>query len=132
MRSLLFLITSFLIISCTQKNEPKSGFEDKIIDLVIENANGKSIEFPEIYDSLTKNIPEDNVEKLILVEKLKSKGFKVINSGRGNYPPLGPRIVIFTLKKENCECEVAKIYYSTISDSVYNMTERISCKKASL
>lgn len=120
------------MISCSEKEKTNLDFEDKVIDLVIENSNGKPIEFTEIYDSLAKNFPEDKSEKLMLVEKLKLKGFKIINWGRGNYPPLGPRIIVVTLKKEDCECEVAKIYYSTISESEFIMTERINCKKASL
>jgi coenzyme F420-reducing hydrogenase gamma subunit len=118
-------------LSCSEKKERKSDFEDQVLDLVIENSNGKPVEFPELYDKLVVTIPVDDKEKLKFVEKLKAKDFKVINWGRGNHI-LGPRIIIITLKKEDCECEVAKIYYSTVSETVYNITERVSCKKTSL
>jgi hypothetical protein len=130
MRNIPFLLVFFLLTSCTNKEESNSNFYDKVLDLVIENSNGENVEFPELYDKLTTKIADDNNEKLKLVEKLKTKGFKVTNWGRGNHP-LGPRIIIINLKKDNCECEVAKIYYSTANDTLYNMTERINCKKAS-
>lgn len=44
---------------------------------MLEKPNGNQIEFPEIYDSLAKEIPNDREEKLILVEKLKWRGFKI-------------------------------------------------------
>jgi len=131
MKNIFFLILLFLFISCSEKKESKIGFDDKILNLVIENSNGESVEFPELYDKLTDKIADDNQEKLKLVDKLKARGFKVTNWGRGNHP-LGPRIIIITLKKEDCECDVAKIYYSTSSETEYSMAERISCKKASL
>lgn len=105
------------------------GFYDKALDFVIENSKGEIVEFPEIYDSLSRSIPYDDKEKLKLVEKLKAKGFKVTNWGRGNHS-LGPRIIVINMKKNNCECEIAKTYYSTSNDSLYQMTEKISCKKA--
>ena len=131
MRNICFLLVFFLLNSCTKKKESNSDFYDKVLDLAIENSNGESVEFPELYDKLVTKIADDNNEKLKLVEKLKQKGFKVTNWGRGNHPPHGPRIIIINLKKDSCECEVAKIYYSTVDDTLYNMTERISCKKAS-
>jgi hypothetical protein len=131
MRNISFFIALFMSLSCSEKKVRKSDFVDQVLDLVIKNSNGEPVEFPELYDKLAETIPDDNKEELKLVEKLKAKGFKFINWGRGNHM-LGPRIIIITLKKENCECEVAKIYYSTNSETEYSMTERVSCKKASL
>ncbi|WP_264510566.1 hypothetical protein [Flavobacterium sp. N1719] len=128
MKIILLSIIFLLTISCSKEIKNRSDFEDNVINLILEKPNGKQIEFPEIYDSLAKRIPDQKDEKLLLVEKLKLRGFKIINSGRGNYPPLGPRIVIVTMKKDNCECEVSKIYYSTISENEFKMTESISCK----
>lgn len=130
MRNILFLFFLLLICSCSEKKEPKLGFYDKALDFVIENSNGEIVEFPEIYDSLAHSIPEDDKEKLKLVEKLKAKGFKVIHWGRGNHP-LGPRIIVINMKKNNCDCEIAKTYYTTSNDSLYQMTEKISCQKNS-
>lgn len=128
MRNIFFLVIAFFFLSCNKSKELKLDFIDKTIDLVIENSNGESIEFPDLYTNLTNKIDDDKDEKLKLVEKLKLKGFKVVNWGRGNNPPIGPRIVSVTLRKEECECEVTKIYYSTISESEYKMTEKIKCK----
>ncbi len=128
MRYIFFLFFSLLIWSCSEKNEPSIDFYDKALDFVIENSNGEIVEFPEIYDTLSLTIPNDDKEELKLVEKLKAKGFKVTNWGQGNHP-LGPRIIVINMKKENCECEIAKTYYSTSKDSLYQMTEKISCKK---
>ncbi len=129
MRNIPFLFPFFLFTSCIVKKETNFNFYDKSLNFIIENLDGEIVEFPQIYDSLTNKIADDNEEKLLLVEKLKAKGFKVTNSGRGNHP-LGPRIVVINKKKDNCECEIAKTYYSTANDSLYLMTEKISCNKA--
>lgn len=131
----LILIFSIILFSCDEKLKDQStDFNEKIVDFTIKNSNDKFIELPNLYDSLSKQIMQkDEDEKLILVQILKKKGFEIINWGRGNHP-LGPRIITLTLKKDNCECEVDKIYYSAdnLPDSIYVTTERIKCKKARL
>lgn len=124
------LFLSIILFSCNNKPQNQSkDFNEKIVDFAIENSNGKYIELPNLYDSLSKNIEADKTEKLVIVQILKKKDFKVINWGRGNHS-LGPRIVTLTLKKDNCECEVNKIYYSHSSnDSIDNVSERIKCYK---
>lgn len=87
---------------------------------------------PDLYDSLANKIPEDKDEKLILVEKLKMKGFKITNWGRGNIPPLGPRIVNVELMSGRCICEVTKTYYSTTVDTLYQMTEGVKCRRVTV
>ena len=126
------LIVSIILFSCNNKPQNQSkDFDEKIVDFAIKTSNGKYIELPNLYDSMSKNIENDKIEKLILVQILKKKGFKVIDWGRGNHP-LGPRIVTLTLKKDSCECEVNKIYYShSGNDSVDNVSERIKCYKIS-
>ncbi len=64
---------------------------------------------------------------LILDSLLKEKGFVELSSGRGNYPPRGPRIVSKILKKADCYCEVNLIYYSTVFENKYEMAERVKC-----
>ncbi|MGZ5244463.1 MAG: hypothetical protein ACXWDO_08580 [Bacteroidia bacterium] len=127
----VLLVFVLIIISCRNdrdKNMRRSGNSiESILDIVIENKDGNIIEFPEIYDSLATVIPDDDNEHLILAEALKKRGFKVINWGRGNYPPRGQRIVMLTLQKEQCYCEVAKIYYYTTSASNFQVAENISC-----
>jgi hypothetical protein len=126
------LIFSVILFSCNDKPKNESiNFNEKIVNFAIKNSNDKFIELPNLNDSLSKQIVlKEEDEKLILFQILKMKGFKIINWGRGNHP-LGPRFIALTLKKDNCECEVDKIYYSTDSfpDSIYSTTERIKCKK---
>jgi hypothetical protein len=122
----LILFVSILLFSCNNQNQP-NNFNEKIVDFAIENSNDAFIELPNLYESLPKNILDDETEKLILVQILKKKDFKVINWGRGNHP-LGPRIISLTLKKDSCECKVDKIYYSS-NDSIASVSERIKCYK---
>lgn len=122
---ILFSIISY---SQTEKTNSNKDFNDKIVDFAIENCEEKFIELPDLYDTTTEKIANDKNEKLILAEKLKNRGFKEIYWGRGNHP-LGPRIIDLTLKKGDCECDVIKIYYSTVNESQYKMTEKIKCKK---
>ena len=70
----------------------------------------------------------DIQDKINLVDALKTKGFKVASSSRGNWME-GPRIVSFTMAMQQCECQVDKLYYSTDQESLYKVTERIKCKK---
>ena len=126
----IFITLSLTTLSCKiviDKNLPKTkGFIENTIDFVIEHKDNNVIELPFIYDSLVTQIPDDSLESLILAESLKKRGFKVINWDRGNHPR-GPRFVNLTLQKENCICEVTKFYYSTYSDTLYEMAERIAC-----
>lgn len=103
------------------------NFIEKVVDFQINNKSNNLIELPTLYHSLVAEIPSDDEEKLILVEVLKKRGFKVLDWGRGNYPPIGPRIISIKLKKEDCFCEVNKIYYSTVSDNLFHPTENIRC-----
>lgn len=118
-----------LMVSCkpeVQQHENKSTrFVDKTLDFVIDNKDNEIVELPRLYDSLAHGLPEQS--KLILAEKLEQRGFKLLDSGRGNCPPLGPRIVSKTYQKGDCFCEVSKLYYFTTVDDYYEMSERISC-----
>lgn len=122
-----------IIVSCTKTKTDNQKFDlldelnQKIISLVVENANDKFIEFPDLYSELYPLIPDDENESLKIVDFLKFKGFETSNWGRGNYPPLGPRIISITLNKGNCECQVDKIYYNTNSEN-FLATERVKCK----
>jgi hypothetical protein len=128
--AILFLIS----ISCSQRQSSDKDFIDKLLDLATatssEEYRGEEyVQLTNLYDKLAHDIPEDKDEKLILVERLKQRGFEVTHRGRGNFPPLGPRIVIVELKKENCVCEVNKIYYATVADTLYQQAEGINCKR---
>jgi hypothetical protein len=120
-----------IILSCNDRTkkvlESSDDPAENIVNYVTSTRNNLMIELPNLYDSLTNHIAEDSTERLMLVEALKKKDFKIINWGRGNYPPLGPRIVSIVMKKDNCFCQIDKIYYKTIADSLFQMTERIRC-----
>jgi hypothetical protein len=126
----ILLFFPWSIYSQSQVIQSKNDLIENIIEILIEKGQDTFVEFPELYENLSKGIPDDKDEKLILVEKLKNKGFKVIDWGRGNYPPLGPRIITVSLKNNNCDCYVIKIYYLTVIENEYIMTEKIKCKKA--
>jgi hypothetical protein len=113
-----------------QQVENLSETNQNIIELLIKEDSSDYIEFPELYPVLKNRIQSDENEILLIAEYLKSKGFKVSDWGRGNYPPLGPRIISITLIKGNCKCIVDKIYYSTTIDTLYTVSERIKCLKA--
>lgn len=127
---ILILISEFLF-SCNENTKKVLKSQDNrvenILNYVTSTKDNVMIELPNLYDSLTDNISEDSTERLILVEALKNRAFRVINLGRGNYPPLGARIVSITMKKGDCFCQIDKIYYKTNSDSLFQMTERIRC-----
>lgn len=123
-----------LLFSCIVKQKKLPiEFNEKIVNFAIENSNYKFIELPNLYDTLPKEIVDkDEDEKLILMQILKNKGFEVIDWGRGNHP-LGPRTIVLKLKKDYCECEVHKMYYSSdhFPGEIYMAKERIRCIKAS-
>jgi len=126
---LISFITTFLACKLDENKSTSANkdFIQNIIDFAIEHKDNKTIELPFLYDSLVSHIPEDSSEKLLLAEALKKKGFKVIAGGHGNYPPRGPRVISLILRKNNCVCEINKIYYSTVSDTLFEVAERIKC-----
>lgn len=127
-RFVIYFIAITTLASCSKENTSGHDFIDKVIDLTIDTSSGEYVQLPDLYDSLANTIPEDQNEKIILVEKLKMKGFKITKRGRGNIPPLGPRIVTVELMNEHCICEVTKTYYATTVETLYQMTEGIKCR----
>lgn len=128
-----FLIFSIIGISFTCCNDSKvkclktDDPVENIVNYVTSARDNLMVELPELYDSLTTHISDDTTERIILVEALKKRDFRIIEWGRGNYTPLAPRIVSVKMKKGDCFCQIDKIYYKSISDSLYQMTERIRC-----
>jgi hypothetical protein len=131
LRFIYLILISVIILSCNDsKRKVLKNTDDpveNIVNYVTSIRDNFVIELPNLYDSLTNRIAEDSSERMILVEALKKRDFKIIDWGRGNYPPLGSRIVSIKMKKGNCFCQIDKIYYKTISDSLFQMTERIRC-----
>lgn len=129
---ILSILVLIFLLGCQKNLDSKTitkDFVEGIVEFAILNKNDQSIELPALYDSLSIGLPEQS--EFILAESLKKKGFKEIESGRGNYPPRGPRIVIKTFEKGDCICWVSKIYYFTTYDNLFEMSERISCKNKS-
>lgn len=129
MKTAINIVLLFVLASCTKKQEANfdTNFNDKLITFVINNQEDRYIDLPDLYEKKTDYIPEDKDENLVLAEKLKIRGFKVIKTNRENYPLNGRHIVTLTLKKDDCQCEVKKIYQSTSNISEYVRSERIKC-----
>lgn len=118
-----------MLPTCSEKS-PQEGedFIVEIVDLAIKLKNDEPIELSTLYDSLVSELPVDSLETLVLAEELKRKGFKVVDWGRGNFPPHGVRIAILSLAKDDCYCTVSKMYYSTTQQDLYQIHESVSCK----
>ena len=130
MRStLISLVVIVMLPSCSKENKSDKDFIDKVIDLSIETSSGEYVQLSDLYDRFADKIPADNDEKVILVDKLKTRGFKVTNWGRGNFPPLAPRIINIELMNGRCICDVTKTYYATTVDTLYQMTEGVKCRR---
>ncbi len=123
----LFL-SSAIFFSCNQNHSSNSSlFEERIVNEAIELRNGRIIELRDIYPALTDSIPEASNDTAILAAILKKKGFKTVNSGWGNFLH-GPGMITFSLKKDDCECEVGKYYYRQTEAGLFLVTESIYCK----
>jgi len=109
-----------------QKTDSLSATEN-MLEFILAQKDNQLIEFPTLYDELCTEIADDSAESLILAEHLKDRGFEVINWGRGNFPPRGARIVILTMQRETCFCEVSKTYLLTTLDNHYQLSEQIRC-----
>jgi hypothetical protein len=128
MRNILLVVCLFFVTNVlSQKNNIDNV--NRVLDFIIENKDDQHIEFSGLYDKLADKILKDEEESLILVQKLKKKGFIVDTWGRGNYPPLGARIINITMIKGDCRCEIDKIYYFTTIENVFEMREGIKCSK---
>lgn len=97
---------------------------DTLMNQICSTGN---IEFIDLYP-ISDTIASDNMEKLILVDKLKAKGFTVTDWGRGNWQE-GPRIISFRMTDTHCECQIDKLYYSTENKDKFKVTERIKCNQ---
>jgi len=123
--SLIVLFCIAISLSCESKKP--EDFTDQIITLLLENPKGNTVELPDLYNEIVREIPNDQTEKLILAERLKMRGFTEKNRERGTLPLGGIRFVTIKLSKENCHCEVTKTYHSTAFVSEFVASERIKC-----
>ena len=134
MRDIQFILVCLGLAACSTNKKTDADFVASLLYLTTRTTSKEYspveyVQFTQLYDSLAHSLPDDKDEKLILVERLKKMGFEVTDWGRGNFPPLGPRIVIVELTKGSCICEVSKIYYATVQEGAYQMAEGINCKQ---
>lgn len=116
-----------LLLSCgNSKKQEDSALFAPLVDNLILNKTGIPIEFPSLYKELSEGLPDSTT--FLIGDYLIQQGFTVIESGRGNYPPRGPRIVTKVFKRQDCSCTVSKIYYNTTHEGYYEMAERIKCE----
>jgi hypothetical protein len=129
-RILLLLPFLFCSVSCKTDKEPDfdNDFIDRAISLATKHPEGKYIELPDLYDTPVNYIPENNDENFLITEKLKIRGFKTTGITRNDYQLLGRRVITMTLLKDDCQCEVSKVYYMTSNISEYIRSERIKCE----
>lgn len=123
MKRLLPLL--LLMVSCQEQPVAKD-FDDRILDIVIETRNGRTIAFPDLYGR-TFEIPDASKEMLIVTEKLKSRGFTVTETTSNVQGFTGVRSVTQKLVKDGCHCTVTKTYGRTAYVSEFAVTENINC-----
>ncbi|WP_367178982.1 DKNYY domain-containing protein [Flavobacterium sp.] len=95
-----------------------------------EICENEPIAFIGIYDKL-KSYEEDKNEKIEIVEKLKSKGFKVNNTKHLNWSGES-KIIRVSMTNNKCNCVVEKLYrydFSKPSETkeIFKVTERMHC-----
>jgi hypothetical protein len=120
----------FTLGACKSDKEPdfNNDFTDRPITIAIKNPEGKYIELPDLYNTPVNYIPENNDENFLIAEKLKIRGFKQTAISRNDFQLLGRRVITMTLLKDDCQCEVSKVYYATSNVSEYIRSERIKCE----
>jgi hypothetical protein len=98
-----------------------------VLDLAIETRSGRYLELPDLYDGVVIGPPEEKDESLILAEKLKVRGFKVINTKHDVSGLSGKRSVTVTLFDGTCHCEVTKTYSPSAYINQFAVSEKITC-----
>lgn len=126
MRIICFTFASLLLFSCNGK-QVSPDFDQRIIDLAIETRNGRYIELPDLYGTAI-GLPEEKDETLILAEKLKARGYKIIATKRDLDGLSNKRFVTVSLTDGKCPCEVTKTYASTPFVGQYQVSEKIKCE----
>lgn len=132
MKAVLFLPLLAIFICCDRKpgsdqSHDDANLTDKVITLAIQTRTGEAIELPQLYPHAVNYIAPDNDQNLILADRLALRGFKKIRSGRVDQQLSGRRTFVVTMAKDDCICEVSKIYYSTANVSQYIVSEGIAC-----
>jgi hypothetical protein len=113
----------------------------KIIDIQefkndqIDPCDTFSIEVENIYPEIESLLPA-HLDTVYLDNDLKSKGYKTVKSGWGNFQE-GPRMLSIELSNGNCNCKVYKKYIlmHIIGENgqiknYYKVVERIVCNAA--
>lgn len=122
MRFTVCLIIALFTISCSNR-EPMISIVTNSLE---KSCQFESSEFLEFYQDVDK-IRNDDDEILFIVEALKKEGYAVSKWGRGNWE-YGPRIVSYTMTKNDCLCRIDKLYYTVDYSGNYKVTEKIECQ----
>ena len=119
------LIPLLLLMTACQE-QPAQDFDQRILEVVVETRNGRTIAFPDLYGR-TFEIPDAKSERLIVSEKLLSLGFTITETANNVQGFTGIRSVTQKLVKDGCDCQVTKTYGRTAYVNEYAVTETISC-----
>jgi hypothetical protein len=122
----ILLAFPLLLMSCNEK-AVSTDFDERLLDLVIETRNGRTIELPDLYGKVFE-IPEEKKENLILSGKLRARGFRLLETENVVRGFTGVRVITQRLTKEGCDCEVTKTYNRTAYVDEYAVSEKIKCE----
>jgi hypothetical protein len=122
----ILLAFPLLLMSCNEK-AVSTDFDERLLDLVIETRNGRTIELPDLYGKVFE-IPEEKKENLILSGKLRARGFQLLETENVVRGFTGVRVITQRLTKEGCDCEVTKTYNRTAYVDEYAVSEKIKCE----
>jgi len=124
--TILCCLAAVLLFSCTEKRV-QTDFTERILDVIIGTQNGQTVQFPDLYGK-TFEIPKTADDKLILVSKLQTRGFRIIATDSAVQGLTGVRSVTQRLSKDGCNCEVTKTYDRTAYVRQYAVSEKIKCE----
>jgi hypothetical protein len=130
MKKITLLLLIVFAFSCQDDSgqsapEKQNLFPENVVDLAIKTKDKNVIELPMMYDSLVTVLPQDENTKLGQI--LVNKGFQEIEARQGNWGNRGPRFVHRSYRKDDCICNVSKMYYTTTNDKLYEIHESINC-----
>lgn len=125
MKTLLYAALALFTVSCIKKPDNITETPaEKLATLAVSLHDSTEFEIKGLY-KYTTDIPY--ADTIHLGHILKNKSFTLTEQGQGNYPPLGPRIMVQNFQKADCECIVSKIYYATLDSTLFRPEESIEC-----
>ena len=128
MKNFVLIFSASILLYCCVQKTASADFDQRVLDLLIETRNGRWLELPDLYDKTVIGIAEENAENLILVEKLKQRGYRTSETKRDINGLSGERLITVSMTDGKCPCEVVKIYRPTSFVSQYAVSEKIKCQ----